>query len=66
MRSVIGFGAGVASPVAFGAALDLAGSGRSPGDAFAWGMAWASLGLGGILGPLATWKLQRESRSRSG
>jgi MFS family permease len=66
VRSVIGFGAGVVSPVVFGAALDLAGGGRGSGDAFAWGLAWASLGLGGILGPLATWKLQRENRPGPG
>jgi MFS family permease len=66
VRSVVGFGAGVVSPVVFGWALDLAAGGhaggRASGDAFAWGVAWATLGLGGILGPLATWRLQRESR----
>lgn len=66
VRSVIGFGAGVVSPVVFGATLDLAGAGRGSGEAFAWGVAWATLGLGAALGPLATWKLQRESRVRSG
>jgi len=59
VRSVVGFGTGVISPVIFGWALDLAGGGRMSGDAFAWGIAWATLGLGGLLGPLATWKLQR-------
>ena len=59
VRSVIGFGAGVVSPVLFGWALDLAGGGRTAADPFAWGVAWATLGLGGLLGPLATWKLQR-------
>ena len=59
VRSVVGFGTGVVSPVIFGWALDLAGGGRMSGDAFAWGIAWATLGLGGLLGPLATWKLQR-------
>jgi len=62
VRSVIGFGAGVISPVVFGWALDLAGAGKAPGNAFGWGIAWATLGLGGFLGPLATWKLQREQR----
>ena len=62
VRSVVGFGAGVVSPVAFGWALDLAGGGRASGDAFAWGVAWATLGLGGLLGPLATWRLQRVQR----
>jgi MFS family permease len=59
VRSVVGFGTGVISPVIFGWALDLAGGGKTSGDAFAWGIAWATLGLGGLLGPLATWKLQR-------
>jgi MFS family permease len=63
VRSVIGFGAGVVSPVVFGWALDLAAGGnaggKASGDAFAWGIAWTTLGLGALLGPLATWKLQR-------
>ena len=62
VRSVIGFGAGVISPVAFGWALDLAGGGRTSADPFAWGIAWATLGVGGLLGPVATWKLQRALR----
>jgi MFS family permease len=61
VRSVIGFGAGVISPVVFGWALDAAGGGRGSGDAFAWGIAWMMLGLGGLLGPLATWRLHRSS-----
>lgn len=62
VRSVIGFGAGVVSPVVFGWALDLAGGHRMSSDAFAWGIAWTTLGLGGLLGPLATWRLHRASR----
>ena len=59
VRSVLGFGTGVVSPVVFGWALDLAGGGRASGDAFAWGVAWATLGLGALLGPVATWRLQK-------
>jgi MFS family permease len=59
VRSVIGFGAGVVSPFVFGWSLDLAGGSRTATDAFAWGLAWASLGAGALLGPLATWKLHR-------
>jgi MFS family permease len=59
LRSVVGFGAGVVSPVVFGWALDLAGGARGSADALAWGIAWASLGLGAMWGPLATWKLRR-------
>jgi len=62
VRSVVGFGTGVISPVVFGWALDLAGGGRTSTDAFAWGVAWTTLGLGGLLGPVATWKLQRALR----
>ena len=59
MRSVVGFGVGVVSPVLFGWTLDLAGGGKSSADPFAWGVAWTMLGVGALLGPLATWKLQR-------
>jgi MFS family permease len=59
VRSVIGFGAGVVSPFVFGWALDLSGGGKTSTEAFAWGIAWTTLGLGGMLGPLATWKLQK-------
>jgi MFS family permease len=62
VRSVIGFGMGVISPVVFGWALDVAGGGKASGDAFAWGIAWMTLGLGGLLGPLATWRLHRMPR----
>lgn len=54
VRSVIGFGMGVISPVVFGWALD-----HFSGESYAWGVAWMTLGLGGLLGPLATWKLRR-------
>jgi MFS family permease len=57
VRSVVGFGAGVISPVVFGWALDVGGS-ATP-DAFAWGLAWTSLGLGAMVGPWMTWRLQR-------
>jgi len=61
VRSVIGFGAGVVSPVVFGWALDLAGGARTSTDAFAWGIAWSTLGLGALLGPVATWRLRKSS-----
>lgn len=59
VRSVLGFGAAALSPIVFGTALDLAGS-NTP---FAWGIAWTTLGLGAMLGPLCTWKLQRIDRA---
>ena len=58
VRSVIGFGVGVISPVVFGWALDL----YSAEPRAAWGVAWMTLGLGGLLGPLATWRLHRDKR----
>ncbi|HVJ23982.1 MAG TPA: MFS transporter, partial [Burkholderiales bacterium] len=51
VRSVIGFGAGVVSPVVFGWALDATGG--------TWGFAWVTLGLGALLGPVCTWRLRR-------
>jgi MFS family permease len=63
VRSLVGFGAGVVSPVVFGWALDLAGGGRSSTDTFAWGIAWSTLGLGALFGPIATWRLHRAWRS---
>ena len=51
VRSVIGFGAGVVSPVVFGWALDATGG--------SWGIAWVTLGLGALLGPVCTWRLRR-------
>lgn len=62
IRSLVGFGVGVVSPVVFGMALDMAGGGRGSVDPFAWGIAWTTLALGGLLGPLATWRLQRLQR----
>ena len=59
VRSVIGFGMGVISPVVFGWALDVAGGGKTAGDPYAWGIAWMTLGLGALMGPVVTWKLHR-------
>ncbi len=64
VRSVVGFGAGVVSPVVFGWALDLAGGGKGSADVLPWGIAWSALGLGAALGPVATWKLQRAQTPR--
>jgi len=47
------------SPFVFGWALDAAGGGKTSSDALTWGIAWATLGIGGLLGPAATWKLMR-------
>ncbi len=59
LRSVLGFGAGAIAPWVFGTVLDW---GRAPplsSETWAWGLAWASLGLGGLLGPVAVWRLRQ-------
>jgi len=48
--SFIGFGAGLIAPLVFGAVLDVAGGNAS---VRAWGLAFASLGAVGALGPVA-------------
>ncbi len=48
VHSTLGFAAGFVSPLVFGAALDLAGGNQS---AAAWGVAFATLGIGGIVAP---------------
>ena len=48
--SFLGFGAGMIAPLVFGAVLDLAGGNTS---LVAWGFAFASLGIGCALGPIA-------------
>lgn len=62
VRSVLGFGAGVASPVVFGWTLDAVGGGPQTTDPVAWGLAWATLGAGAFCGPIATWRLHRAMR----
>lgn len=56
IRSVLGFGMGAISPWVFGVVLDWAGG---TADQRAWGLAWCSIGVGALLGPLLTWRLHR-------
>jgi len=49
VHSLMGFGVGFLSPLAFGVVLDLAGGSNST---LAWGLAFALLGLGVALGPV--------------
>ncbi|MDP1984608.1 MAG: MFS transporter [Sulfuritalea sp.] len=58
LRSVLGFGAGAISPWVFGLVLDWGRAGALP-DHLIWGLAWSTLGLGGLLGPLVIWRLRR-------
>ena len=63
VRSVLGFGMGAISPWVFGVVLDWAGQGTP--DQQAWGLAWCSVGIGAVLGPLLTWRLHRYQKSHS-
>lgn len=49
LHSMLGFGAGFVAPLAFGAVLDASGGNASPA---AWTLAYASLGVLGVLAPL--------------
>ncbi|MBM3356806.1 MAG: MFS transporter [Betaproteobacteria bacterium] len=62
VRSVLGFGAGAMSPWIFGLVLDATRPGNT--ELLAWGLAFCSLGVGGLLGPLATWKLRARPEAR--
>ncbi len=58
IRSVLGFGAGAVSPWVFGLLLDWGRGGPLHSEAWAWGLAWTSLGAGALLGPFMTWRLR--------
>ncbi|MFQ5682975.1 MAG: MFS transporter [Candidatus Binatia bacterium] len=55
VHSFVGFGCGFLGPLAFGIVLDLAPGGQN----IAWGLAFASLGLAGAMGPVALAMLVR-------
>jgi len=57
--SFVGFGAAFLGPVVFGVVLDLAG-GR--GDRMAWVLAFVSIGIFGVLSPVARFLYQRDGR----
>jgi MFS family permease len=59
VRSVVGFGMGAISPWVFGVVLDWASVGLGEPDRQAWGLAWSSIGIGALLGPLLTWRLHK-------
>jgi MFS family permease len=59
LRSVLGFGAGAISPWVFGLVLDWGRASAGLPDHVVWGLAWSTLGLGGLLGPVAVWRLRR-------
>ncbi len=58
LRSLLGFGAGAVAPLAFGAVLDASRAG-SPR---AWGLAFAVLGMGGVLAVWSALGAPRDAR----
>ena len=56
VHSLVGFVGAALGPIAVGVMLDLSGGGRS---VFSWGLAFASMGVVGLLGPLALRLLAR-------
>jgi MFS family permease len=59
VRSVMGFGTGVISPVVFGAALDAGRAYFAASPGAAWMLAWSSAGVGAFLGPLFILQFER-------
>lgn len=55
LRSVLGFGAGAVSPLAFGVVLDLTNTAGVPPTR--WGWAFVLLGVGGALAAICAWLL---------
>lgn len=64
LRSILGFGAGAFSPLAFGWVLDLTNPGL--GEPTNWGWAFAALGIGGALTTLFALMLPGDRPRRSG
>jgi MFS family permease len=58
LRSILGFGAGAISPIAFGAILDLAGHGGNA-PSTGWGLAFGALGVGGAIAALCAFRLPK-------
>lgn len=54
--SFLGFSTAFLAPLVFGVVLDMAGGNQST---IAWGLAFASIGIFGVLSPLARWLVSR-------
>jgi MFS family permease len=63
VRSVLGFGAGAISPLAFGMVLDLTNTPGTPPSR--WGWAFVLLGIGGAIAAICAWLLPNISRGRT-
>jgi MFS family permease len=59
LHSLLGFGAGFIAPLAFGVVLDLSGGAQS---VTAWGLAFASLGIWGLLASAGAFYRKRQTR----
>ena len=64
LRSVLGFSAGAVAPWVFGVVLDAGRAAGGVSDTIVWALAWSTLGLGGLLGPLAIWRLRQMPDAR--
>ena len=62
VHTMLGFGAGMLAPLAFGAILDLAGGAA---EVVAWGLAFAAMGLVAALGPVFLARFSREGSNGS-
>ncbi|KAA0895314.1 MFS transporter [Oryzomonas rubra] len=64
LQSLVGYSLAAISPTVFGWALDTFRSWQPlPGINGAWGLAFASLGIGGLAGPVFMWWLRRSPES---
>ena len=63
VRSVLGFGAGAISPLAFGMVLDLTNAPGAPPSR--WGWAFVLLGIGGAIAAICAWLLPNISQGRT-
>jgi MFS family permease len=64
LQSLIGYSLGMISPTVFGWALDTFRDWHPyPGVHAEWGIAFACVGLGGLVGPLFMWLLRRSPES---
>ncbi|MDR3581122.1 MAG: MFS transporter [Oryzomonas sp.] len=64
LQSLVGYSLATISPTVFGWALDtFRGWQPVPGINGAWGLAFASVGIGGLAGPFFMWRLRRSPES---
>lgn len=63
LQSLVGYTLGMISPTVFGWALDLCRGWQIAGIQADWGIAFATAGFGGLMGPLFMWLLRRQPES---